>query len=83
VLARTIARGFELFGGFRVLPTRANRAPAVALYRQAPGSAPSAPFEPVAISVLRLGGGQLAEITSFGSTSLFPRFALPETLPAA
>jgi RNA polymerase sigma-70 factor, ECF subfamily len=83
VLARTIAHGFALFGGFRVLPTRANRAPAVALYRQPPGSAPSAPFEPVAISVLRLDGGRIAEITSFGSASLFPRFALPETLPAA
>jgi RNA polymerase sigma-70 factor (ECF subfamily) len=67
-------------GRFRMVPTRANRQPAVAAYVRGPGDAEHQPF---AIAVLRITGGRIAEITAFHDPVLFPAFALPATLPPA
>ncbi|GLY69131.1 RNA polymerase subunit sigma-70 [Amycolatopsis taiwanensis] len=81
-LHTTLARGFDLFGGFKVLATRANRGPAVALYRRRIDAPTSAPFEAVGISVLQVEPAGLTEMTSFMDPKLFAHFALPEALPA-
>ena len=61
----------------RLLPTRANRQPALARYvldRQA------AVYRAYGIMVLTLDGDSIAEITGFGDASLFPLFGLPTEL---
>ncbi|KAB2339687.1 RNA polymerase subunit sigma-70 [Actinomadura rudentiformis] len=60
----------------RLVPTRANRQPAVATYICAPGASAYSAF---ALSVLRIEGGAVAEVATFG-TRLFPAFDLPATL---
>jgi RNA polymerase sigma-70 factor (ECF subfamily) len=69
------------FGGaeyrdFRCLVTRANMQPAVACYRRRPGESE---YRPLAIDVLRIEDGKLAEIIAFPG-HLFPAFDLPPTL---
>jgi RNA polymerase sigma-70 factor (ECF subfamily) len=55
----------------RLVPTRANGAPAFAVYER--GRA-------LAVKVLDLDGGDIAAITGFADPSLFARFDLSETL---
>ncbi len=56
--------------------TRANGQPAVAGYVRKPGDAA---YEPLAIDVLRVKDGVVAEIVTFGS-AVFEHFDLPATL---
>jgi RNA polymerase sigma-70 factor, ECF subfamily len=67
-------------GRFRMLPTRANRQPAVAVYLRGPGD-PG--YCACAIEVLRTEDGRIAEMTAFHDPGLFAAFALPMALPAA
>jgi RNA polymerase sigma-70 factor, ECF subfamily len=57
---------------FRLLPTGANRQPAVAAYLR-----DGAAFHAFAISVLRIERGLVAEATAFHETHLFTAFGLP------
>jgi RNA polymerase sigma-70 factor (TIGR02960 family) len=63
-------------GEWRLVATRANRMPAFASYLKARGEAEFRAFK---LDVVRLDGGLIAEITTFG-TSLFPAFGLPAIL---
>ncbi len=63
-------------GGWRLLPTVANRMPAAASYRRAPGETIYTPFK---LDVLRIVDGRIAEITTFGPQP-FPQLGLPPTL---
>jgi RNA polymerase sigma-70 factor (ECF subfamily) len=65
-------------GRFRMVPTRANRQPAVAAYLRRLDEPEHRPF---AIGVLRISDGRIAEITAFHDLGLFPAFALPPALP--
>jgi RNA polymerase sigma-70 factor (ECF subfamily) len=69
----------SLGGGLRLLPTAANRQPAVGVYA-ATGHGPTA-YEPFAIKVLTVHNGLVAAITGFVHPGLFPRFGLPGRLP--
>ena len=62
-------------GEWRLVPTWANRQPTAASYLKAPGDTEFRAFK---LDVLRLEGGRIAEITTFGAT-LFPAFGLPAT----
>jgi RNA polymerase sigma-70 factor, ECF subfamily len=64
-------------GRLRALATRANRQPAMALYRRTPGRPDHHAF---AISVLRIEDGRIAEMTAFHDLNLFPAFGLPATV---
>ena len=72
------APGFDQpgFGRMTGIVTRANMQPVVACYRQPPGESE---FKPLALDVIRIEDGAIAEITTFPS-ELFPAFGLPETL---
>jgi RNA polymerase sigma-70 factor (ECF subfamily) len=59
-------------GRFRVIPTRANGAPAAAAYTDG---------RPFAISVFRIVDGRIVEMTAFHDPGLFPAFGLPMTFP--
>jgi RNA polymerase sigma-70 factor (ECF subfamily) len=61
----------------RLLPTRANRQPAVAAYLL---DAPSQTYHAYGLMVLSLDGGAIAGITGFADSSLFPSFNLPSQL---
>jgi RNA polymerase sigma-70 factor (TIGR02960 family) len=63
-------------GEWRLVPTRANRQPTAASYLRARGDREFRAFK---LDVLRIEGGLIAEITTFGAT-LFPAFGLPPTL---
>ena len=63
----------------RYLPTRANGQPAVAAYVL---SDDRTAYLPLALDVLTLREGSIAEITAFRTPELFPRFGLPEALAA-
>ena len=63
-------------GEWRLLPTWANRMPTAASYLRRPGDTEFRAFK---FDVLRLEGGLIAEITTFGP-SLFPAFGLPTRL---
>jgi RNA polymerase sigma-70 factor (ECF subfamily) len=79
VVAPFIERAFGVdeVGDWRLLPTRANRMPAAASYLRAWGETEFRAFK---LDVLRVEGGAVAEITTFG-TELFPDFGLPASLP--
>ena len=64
---------------WRVRPTGANGQPAVAGYLW---DEEATAFIPETIIVLTLEGARIGEITAFRSPELFPRFGLPEQLPA-
>ena len=68
--------GSEIFGSLRCLVTRANRQPAVAAYVRRPGDDV---HTPLAIDVLSIRAGTVAEIVTFGS-STFPAFDLPQSI---
>ncbi|MGH2919695.1 MAG: sigma-70 family RNA polymerase sigma factor [Solirubrobacteraceae bacterium] len=70
--------GFDpAFGRLRSVVTGANMQPAVAHYLRAPGEAE---YRPLALDVLRIEGGRVAEITSFVLPELFADFGLAPTL---
>jgi RNA polymerase sigma-70 factor (ECF subfamily) len=71
--------GSAAFGSVRCLVTRANRQPAVACYVRRPGDDA---HTPLAIDVLRIQEGTVAEITTFGSRT-FPAFQLPPSIGPA
>src|SRR5262249_39709761 len=66
--------GSEAFGSLRCLITRANRQPAVACYVRRPGEDG---HRPMAIDVLTIAGGEIADIVTFGP-SMFGVLGLPE-----
>jgi RNA polymerase sigma-70 factor (ECF subfamily) len=68
--------GTEEFGDFRCLRTSANLQPAVACYLKRPGGSR---HEALALDVLRIEEGEIADITSFTS-AVFPAFGLPPAL---
>jgi RNA polymerase sigma-70 factor, ECF subfamily len=68
--------GSEEFGRFRCIATSANRQPAVANYRLKPGDTA---YRPMALDVLRIEGGLVAEIVTF-EPSVFAAFGLPPQL---
>ena len=78
VVAGWVSGGFgsEDFGEFRCTVTRANRQPAVANYVRKPGESE---FRALALDVLRIEEGQVAEIITFEADQ-FPDFGLPQTL---
>jgi RNA polymerase sigma-70 factor (ECF subfamily) len=63
-------------GEWRLVPVAANRSPAAASYFRAPGDGAFRAFK---LDVLRVDGGRIAEITTFGSQA-FPAFGLAEVL---
>jgi RNA polymerase sigma-70 factor, ECF subfamily len=71
-------QGFDPeFGDLRTVVAAANRQPAAAHYLRRPGESE---YRPLALDVLRIDGGRVAEITSFVFPGLFPAFGLPPTL---
>ena len=68
--------GSESFGALRCVLTRANRQPAVACYVRSPGDDG---YSPLAIEVLRIVDGAVADIVTFDG-SVFGWFGLPEAL---
>jgi RNA polymerase sigma-70 factor, ECF subfamily len=56
----------------RLVPTRANRQPALAVYAREAGDV----YRPLAIKVLTVDGGRIAAITGFTDPRLFPYFGL-------
>src|SRR5215211_340834 len=71
-------QGFDPeFGDLRSLVTGANMQPAVAHYLRRPGHSE---YRPLALDVLWLERGRVAEITSFVFPELFPTFGLPHAL---
>ena len=63
-------------GDWRLVPTMANRMPTAASYLRRPGEAEFRAFK---LDVLRIDGGVIAEITTFGHAH-FADFGLPPTL---
>ena len=68
--------GSEEFGHVRCELTRSNGQPAVANYLRRPGEPV---YEPLALDVLRIEDGRIAEIVTFPG-SVFPAFELPPKL---
>ncbi|WP_141577736.1 RNA polymerase subunit sigma-70 [Actinomadura sp. WMMA1423] len=70
--------GFERLEGLRAVQTAVNRQPAVAFYlwREQESA-----FLPLTIDVLRITGGVITELFTFGADR-FPRLGLPESLSA-
>jgi RNA polymerase sigma-70 factor (ECF subfamily) len=68
-------KGFDPeFGHLRSVVAGANMQPAAAHYLRRPGESE---HRPLALDVLRIEGGRVAEITSFVFPELFPAFGLP------
>ncbi|ORV85680.1 RNA polymerase subunit sigma-70 [Mycobacterium interjectum] len=63
-------------GQWRLAPTRANGAPALAMYRRAPDGS----FQAHGLDVLSLDGGRIARIVAFNDAALVAKFGLPEFL---
>jgi RNA polymerase sigma-70 factor (TIGR02960 family) len=70
------AFGPDREGDWRLLPAGLNRMPAAASYLRRPGDTAYRAFK---LDVLRVEGGRIAEITTFGPEPL-PALGLPETL---
>ena len=70
------AFGPDREGDWRLVPTGANRMPAAASYLRRPGDSEFRAFK---IDVLRVDGGLIREVTTFGAM-LFPAFGLPSTI---
>jgi RNA polymerase sigma-70 factor, ECF subfamily len=80
IVAAWVEGGFgdPSWGELRCVPTRANRQPAVACYVRRPGEAA---FHPLALDVLRIEDGSVAEIVAFSlDASLLEALGLPPTL---
>jgi RNA polymerase sigma-70 factor (ECF subfamily) len=73
---RRLAARARATGTWRLVATSANRQPAAACYLQDPADGGFRAFK---IDVLRLAGGRISEITTFGP-ALIPAFDLPEVL---
>jgi RNA polymerase sigma-70 factor, ECF subfamily len=70
-------KGFDPeFGRLRSVVAHANLQPAAAHYLRPPGESE---YRPLALDVLRIEGGRVAEIHSFVYPGLFPAFGLPAT----
>jgi RNA polymerase sigma-70 factor (ECF subfamily) len=65
------------FGHLRSVVAGANMQPAAAHYLRPPGESE---YRPLALDVLRVEGGLIAEITSFVFPGLFPGYGLPPKL---
>jgi RNA polymerase sigma-70 factor, ECF subfamily len=65
------------FGQLRGVLAAANSQPAVAYYLRRPGESV---YRPLALDVLRIEGGRVAEISSFVFPGLLPAFGLPPSL---
>lgn len=78
VIADWVRDGFAEITGLRGVPTAVNRQPAVAFYlwRESEGA-----YLPLTLDVLRISGGEITEVTIFGSDR-FPGLGVPERLPA-
>jgi RNA polymerase sigma-70 factor (ECF subfamily) len=71
-------QGFDPeFGRLRSVAAAANRQPAAGHYLRRPGESE---YLPLALDVLRIEDGRIAEITSFVSGELFEAFGLPPKL---
>jgi RNA polymerase sigma-70 factor (ECF subfamily) len=68
--------GSDSFGHLRCALTRANMQPAVAFYLRRPGDSE---YRALALDVLRIEDGAVAEVTAFDS-DVFPAFGLPPNL---
>jgi RNA polymerase sigma-70 factor, ECF subfamily len=80
IVAAWVEGGFgdPSWGELRCVPTRVNRQPAVACYVRKPGGAA---FHPLALDVLRIEDGAVAEIVVFSlDESLLETLGLPPTL---
>ena len=73
-----LEKGLPGAGEWRLVLTRANRMPAAACYLR---PRDDTEFRAFKLDLIRLEGGLVAELTTFGST-LFPAFGLPEVLHA-
>ncbi len=62
---------------FRLVPTRANRQPAVAAYYR---DRDSGPFHAHGVIVLAFNGAAIASMVRFGDASLFSHFELPDSI---
>jgi RNA polymerase sigma-70 factor (ECF subfamily) len=65
-------------GQWRLVPTRANGSPALAVYERGPGDT----YRAYGISALTLVGGRIARMVVFFDPILPARFGLPEVLTA-
>jgi RNA polymerase sigma-70 factor (ECF subfamily) len=80
---RAAIRGFfgsawRHYGGFRLVPTAANRQPAFGLYSRAKNGSD---WRAHSIQLLLLRGDAIAAVTSFKDADLFAAFDLPSVLP--
>src|SRR5919109_1514540 len=69
--------GDDSWGHLRCIPTRVNRQPAVACYVKRAGDTE---YRPLALDVLRIEDGAVAEIVAFALEPLLERLGLPATL---
>jgi RNA polymerase sigma-70 factor (ECF subfamily) len=77
-IMRMAVLGFDpTFGHLRGVPTGANRQPAVAWYLRRPHDTE---YRALALDVLHVDLGQIAEIFTFASPELFSIFDLPPSL---
>ena len=78
VVASWVRGGFgsDSWGRLRLVPIRANGGPAFANYRRRPGERP---YRAMALDVLRIEEGLVAEVVTFGP-EVFPAFGLPPAL---
>jgi RNA polymerase sigma-70 factor (ECF subfamily) len=67
-------------GVHRFVPAQANMQPAVAIYLRSPGAAR---YRPLALSVLRVEDGRVAEVVDWSRPELFEAFGLPMSFPPA
>jgi RNA polymerase sigma-70 factor, ECF subfamily len=79
IVAAWVEGGFgsPSWGELKCLPTRANRQPAVACYVRKPGESD---FRPLALDVLRIEDGAVAEIVVFPLEPLIDALGLPQKL---
>jgi RNA polymerase sigma-70 factor (ECF subfamily) len=71
-------RGTRRGAPLRLVATRANGQPAFGCYFPSPHTDIARPY---GLLVLTLAGSEIAEITWFADSSVFPHFGLPRTLP--
>jgi RNA polymerase sigma-70 factor (ECF subfamily) len=78
IVASWVEGGFgsPSLGNFRCVAVAANRQPAVAAYLRRPGESE---YRPLALDVLRIEDGRVAEIVVFGP-EVFPAFGLPSSM---
>jgi RNA polymerase sigma-70 factor (ECF subfamily) len=69
--------GSPPYDDVKCVTTRANGLPALVAYLKDPGDTE---YRPLAIDVVRMEGGLIAEITTFDIKSLLDAFALPRIL---